>query len=455
MEPVMVATAEDESAGAVVASPSVGLADLKQKASILLTRGDLEGALAVLDEALAQAPDDADLLALRGTSWARRGELSKVIDDLAAAVMLRPKDSELLNTLGVHLQHLKKFDEAVIFHVNAINNAPADQHPRLYVNLGLAMMGQGENEAAAELFQATLDANPDMLDAAVNLSSVLNALKDYRRSMEICRRALAYNESSELYHNLGNALHRLPGGDAEAVKAFERAAELDPTNSKSRHMLAVLRDEPLDEIPSSFVNGLFDEYASYYEQDVIEKLKYRVPGLIRKLVIGPFSAGKKYKAALDLGCGTGLMGVMLREDVELLKGVDISGNMLSRTLEKGIYDQVEMVDLLEGLGTDDRRFDLVTAADVCGYIGKLDGLFPRVFEKMEPGGKFAFSVEETFFGNFDVASSGRFAHSRLYVEQQLKAAGFTVTSVRRETLRTSAGRPVNGLIVLAQRPAEV
>src|SRR3712207_8917187 len=56
---------------------------------------------------------------------------------------------------------------------------------------------------------------------------------------------------------------------------------------------------------------LFPYTTLFRSQDVIEKLKYRVPGLLRKLLIGPFSAGKKFKAVLDLGCGTGLMGLML------------------------------------------------------------------------------------------------------------------------------------------------
>ena len=98
-----------------IPADAAGLADLKQRAAILLTRGDLEETRSLVDEALVGLPEDSDLLALRGTCRARQGELSDGIQDLASAVMLNPRDWELLNNLAVHLQQMKMFDEAVVF----------------------------------------------------------------------------------------------------------------------------------------------------------------------------------------------------------------------------------------------------------------------------------------------------------------------------------------------------
>src|SRR4051812_34640144 len=180
------------SAEVALQSPAdaAGLADLKQRAAILLTRGDLEETRSLIDTAIADLPEDPDLLALRGTCRARQGELSDAIQDLASAVMLKPQDWELLNSFAIHLQQMKMFDEAVVFHVKAINNSEPEQHPQLYINLGIAVTGQGDHKAAVELFEAVLAAHPDMVDAAVNLSSVLNSLKEYARSVEACRRTL-------------------------------------------------------------------------------------------------------------------------------------------------------------------------------------------------------------------------------------------------------------------------
>lgn len=434
-----------------VASPE--LADLKRRAAILLARGDLEGARALVDAALDGLPGDPDLLALRGACRARQGELGDAVQDLATAVMSRPHDWELLNSFAVYLQKMRMFDEAVVFHVKAINNSEPGQHPQLYVNLGLAMRGQGSHEAAIELFEAVLAAHPDMVDAAVNLSSTLNSLKEFGRSIEVCRRTLALVEAPELYHNMGNALHRTPGCGAEAAAAFERAVELDPTNSRSKHMLALLRDEEMDTLPSDFVAGLFDDYASHFEADLIEKLQYRVPGLVRRYLLKAVPGRSRFASVLDLGCGTGLAGLMLRDIADFQKGVDISRNMLSKALEKRVYDQIEVVDLQESLGEIDRAYSVAVAADVCGYIGRLDGFVAKVSEVLEAGGLFIFSVEESFLSDYEVSAVGRFAHRRAYVKKVLDDAGLQTVTVAREQLRINAGRPVFGMIFVARKPA--
>ena len=43
--------------------------------------------------------------------------------------------------------------------------------------------------------------------------------------------------------------------------------------------------------------------------------------------------------ALDLGCGTGLTGIILREIAKHLTGVDIAAKMLAHAKEKEIYDE--------------------------------------------------------------------------------------------------------------------
>ena len=97
--------------------------------------------------------------------------------------------------------------------------------------------------------------------------------------------------------------------------------------------------------------------------------------------------------------------------------------------------------------------DIVAAADVCGYIGRLEEFFAKVAAVVEADGLFAFSVEESFLADFEVSAAGRFAHRRTYVQKALADAGFKVLSVAREQLRNSGGRPVFGMIFVAQKTA--
>ena len=69
------------------------------------------------------------------------------------------------------------------------------------------------------------------------------------------------------------------------------------------------------------------------------------------------------------------------------------------------------------------------------------------------GGLFVFSVEESFLADYEVSDAGRFAHRRTYVQKVLTDSGFKVVTVAREQLRNSAGRPVFGMIFVAQKPA--
>lgn len=436
------------------ASPqAASLQELRRRASILLARGDAEGALELLDPAIEGEAGDPDLFALRGRARAEIGQLSLAVEDLSTAVMLRPEEPAFLDALGVHLQQLKMYDQAVMFHANAIKHADAAAQPRLFVNLGRAMMGQGNNQAAVELFEAALAADPELSDATLNLSGALSALGRHACAAEVCRAALDRRETTELWHNMGAALNRMPGRRADAVAAFEQALHIDPGNHRSRHMLALLNGEAIEAIPADFVSRMFDDYASYYDKDVLDKLKYRVPGLIRRMLLDPRTGKFGYRAILDLGCGTGLVAVMLRDLTGYLKGVDLSRNMLAQALAKGLYDQIEVADVAETLGSDERLYDAVVAGDVFGYVGRLDHVFGLIHAKLEPRGVLAFSVER---GEDDqgpaMLPSGRFTHGEAYVRSALAEAGFQVVGTVREALRVQAGQPVDGLIVLAQKP---
>ncbi|WP_207476500.1 tetratricopeptide repeat protein [Arenibaculum pallidiluteum] len=431
----------------ITASPAA-----MERGRALLSQGDFAGALIEAEQAVAAAPKDREALLLRADCALALGDVYRSADDLNQIVMNGDADPMLLDRLGAHLQELKLYDQAVVCHVRAINGAAPEHMPQLYINLGRAMMGQGNHKAAVELFETVLGAVPDSADAALNLSGALLSLKDYAGAAEACRKAIASKPTTALYHNLGIALHMQSGQREQAAEAFRKALELDPSNTGSAHMLSVASGEAMEAVPGALVANTFDGYASYYDKDVTEKLRYRVPGLIRRALTDPFYGKRRYQAILDLGCGTGLVGVMVHDVTDFLRGVDVSHNMLMQAVGKEIYHELEEADLTKSLGSDDRLYDGVVAGDVCGYIGNLDAFFANVFARMQPGGLFVFSVERHPTLDYAMQPTGRFAHGRDYVRRALEACGFTVRSTAPERLRINAGQPVDGLIVVAQRP---
>ena len=131
------------------------------------------------------------------------------------------------------------------------------------------------------------------------------------------------------------------------------------------------------------VEDLFDEYAPTFEQHLCERLAYDIPSvLLEMLQMEPSFANKapgvlSEHLALDLGCGTGLAGVALRQHcVGRLEGCDLSQGMLDIARDKAVYDALHRADAVLFLRRQPpAAADIVVAADVLIYVRDLAPLF--------------------------------------------------------------------------------
>jgi predicted TPR repeat methyltransferase len=288
-------------------------------------------------------------------------------------------------------------------------------------------------------------------DRRADYAEMLRGSGDVAAAADLMRDAVALAPGWVAgWYRLGELLDET-GRPAEAVEAWREALRLDPADrlgaSLKLELAGVLAVSEMP--PSGFVETLFDQYAGEFDTALVEQLGYRVPKLIEEAIV--VSGITSFARAVDLGCGTGLMGERLRHIVSFLEGIDISAGMLARARAKGVYDRLEQGDLQMLVpGTD--RVDLVTAADVLIYLGRLERVFGTVAAMLAPGGLFAFSVE-SHAGPEDLIlrDSRRYAHSRRYVAEQLDAGGFDVVSMEQAHLRSDRGAPISGLVVLAAR----
>ena len=243
-----------------------------------------------------------------------------------------------------------------------------------------------------------------------------------------------------------------------AVDAYRQALRLDPEDVFGvRLKLALLgAAEVPDQPPSRYVESLFDEYAERFDEALVEKLDYSVPGKLADMV----SAKAPFRHAVDLGCGTGLLGVEIRDVTECLEGFDLSANMLAKAEQKEIYDHLAQADLslpageagVFGEGLSAHRADLVTAADVLMYLGSLETVMPLVADLLLPEGHFAFSVEEATGGEgFELRESLRYAHTEDYICNLLARFGFKVVATMRTDIRLDRGEPVFGMLFLSRK----
>ncbi|OAV56604.1 methyltransferase [Rhizobium sp. WYCCWR10014] len=261
------------------------------------------------------------------------------------------------------------------------------------------------------------------------------------------------------WYRLAAYLEKAGRGDA-AIEAYRKTLAFDPEDIFGATLkLALLGDGATpDRPPSRYVERLFDDYADRFESALVEKLDYNVPQKLAALVA---STGRRYECAVDLGCGTGLLGPEIRGGVGRLEGFDLSQNMLAKAAEKRVYDSLAQADLslapdLSGLFAEAARHraDLVTAADVLMYLGNLESVFAIVGDLAASGADIAFSVEDAGEGDgFHLAPSLRYAHSESYVRMLLARHGLEILKIAKSVIRKDGRKPVSGILFLTRKPA--
>jgi predicted TPR repeat methyltransferase len=279
----------------------------------------------------------------------------------------------------------------------------------------------GDLSAAAELFEQTLEQAPNWAAA---------------------------------WFALGETREKL--GDLEAAaQAFHATLKVDPTDAQgaAARLALVGRGDVPDTLPPAYVARLFNDYAWRFDKHLTKNLGYRAPALIAD-ALSAAAPGCRFASALDLGCGTGLMGEPLRPRVGRLAGVDLSAAMIAKARERNVYDELMIGDAVAPMRERPSAFDLIVAADVLVYVGDLAPLFTAVGTALIANGLFAFSVEACEGDGFKLEPTMRFAHSRAYVEATAREAGMRPLHIQSASTRREANADAPGLICVLERRSQ-
>lgn len=284
-------------------------------------------------------------------------------------------------------------------------------------------------------------------DRRAGYAETMAHLGDMDAAVEVLRGALEIAPDwAAGWFRLGEFHDRV--GDTEAaVDAWNRAVTLDPSDPFGAGLKRDLARpvQVAETLPPAFVELLFDQYAPRFETSLVGKLDYRGPDeIMAALATSGFTRAER---ALDLGCGTGLMGERLRPSVDWLEGYDLSAGMLGEAQAKGIYDRLDKRDI-GALEVGGAAFDLIVAADVFAYLGTLERVIGWCAGMLAPGGRLAFTVEKGEAGVV-LRESRRFAHGAEYVERLLSDAGFGRVSLAECVVRMDRGAPIASLCVVA------
>ncbi len=298
-------------------------------------------------------------------------------------------------------------------------------------------------------------------DRRADYARMLATGGDFGAAAELMEQALELAPSWSAGWFLLGEYREKAGLTQPAIAAYRQVLELNEEDIFGAVLkLSILGDRAQPATPPvAYVEQLFDDYADRFETALVEKLDYKVPGRLAALIEAKGRA--HYAHAIDLGCGTGLMGVELRARVDHLEGYDLSANMLAKAEDKGIYDHLDQADLSRGtaearlINADlaSGRADLVAAADVLMYLGDLEPVLGLAATLLSRHGHFAFSVEHLMDGNgdFRLQPSLRYAHSPVYIERLLERSGFTLLGSEKLVIRMDGGQPVNGILFIAEK----
>ncbi len=424
------------------------------EARLLLREGRAEAALGLLDIAIAEAPDDPALRIDRADARLRCEDAVGAAGDAAEAVLLDPADARAKATLGAVLIELGRPADAIACLRAALSARP--DHAAYREGLAVALERDGQADAAAELLDAGIAAQPGQL--ALRTAAIMLRMRQRRfadaasLAQAACRDGVA---DARVFGLLGHARSSLGQHDA-ARDAYAGAFSLAPEDPYVRHLVAAAGDLPATaRAPAEYVSAVFDGYAGGFEAHLIG-LGYRVPGLVRRLVQGCIVERGVPGRVLDLGCGTGLLGVALGDlGVGALHGVDLSPRMLAQARRKGLYASLECADVTEVLARGGPPWPMILAGDVLCYFGGLEDLFVQVSGALAPGGRFIFSVESLARDDaapWRLGKQGRYAHATSYIHAVLAAAGLGVAACLAGPLRDEDGVAVEGLVIEAARP---
>jgi predicted TPR repeat methyltransferase len=241
-----------------------------------------------------------------------------------------------------------------------------------------------------------------------------------------------------------------------AIVAFRTAEATDPGDRNGAGLrLMRLGAVDLAGMRPTYVRALFDQYAPRFDTALLDDLGYRGPALLLAAVmIERAAAGQPaiFGRVIDLGCGTGLAARAFSAVADEIIGIDLSPKMIERARLTGLYAELAVAEVVEGLrGRPDASADLILAADVMVYVHDIAPLLAEVARVLAPGGMFAFTLESHAGEGVLLGEGLRYSHTASGVRALIDAAGLTLERIDPASSRNERGTAVPGLVVVATK----
>jgi predicted TPR repeat methyltransferase len=418
---------------------------------LLHQRGDNAEALAEYRKAVAINPDDPGALN-------NLGSMLRELDDTEAeacyrrALSIKPDHLEANNNLGMLLSDRGRHAEALECYRRALAVNPG--YAEALTNSAVAVRRSGDTVQAIALWKEIVGRKPDDVQAHVYLADTLADLGavEEARQHALTADALEVPARSAIRFALGIALARC-GMREPAIARLRACLAGDPQDRYGAGLaLAALDQAPLPARASdAFIDRHYAICADRWD-GTAGPYPYRGAQLVADRVSG------ERLDILDAGCGTGLVGALVRDRAHRLVGVDLSATMLDLARRKNVYDELHKGDMIAFMRGRPQACDVVTCAATLIHFGDLAPAFGAAAATLRAGGTFVFTAfPHERDADFSVASldglgqGGCFVHGRGYIARAAAASGFAVETIESAVHEYKNGAPITSLVVVLRK----
>lgn len=379
---------------------------------LALERQDYTQAKIAFGKTVELDPQDSNAHVNLGVIALKEDRAQEAIHHFTTALLYDEHHLDARHNLAATFIHHDRYENALTHYTILLQHDPF--HEEYLYHAGVAEMALGRLQKAQTHFKTILKRNAHHFPTLMNLAAISTRLKQHQEAKHLLQ--LAHREN--------------------------------PTDLSCKHMLNALEGQAQSETCPEYAKHLFDNYALYYDAHLQHTLQYHLPKAIGKLIhsLLPHYASQN---TLDLGCGTGLSGVCLREISEQLTGVDLSEKMLNEARKKEIYDRLITAELVDFLVHTREEYDLIVSAEVLPYFGNLEPLFRAVSTRSR--GLFIFNVEMSKILPYELQPSARFAHHATYIHTLARQHHFCVIHEQITISRQQDGEDLPVLLFALQK----
>ena len=343
-----------------------------------------------------------------------------------------------------------QFDIAINYYEKALFINP--KYTEAHYNLGAANHKLGKLDAAVRSYKKVVAIEP--VFAVSHKNRILSVIYFFSKGLipdaiDILEVLIKADPNDALLFNMTGGCYASQGKVDLAIEFYEKALILKPDYAIPQHMLNSLIGHTSKSPPKEYVKNLFDDYAERFDESLLNQLQYKLPFLIKEIILKLDSKITKFEKVIDLGCGTGLSGKDVRSISKNLTGIDLSENMINKARELDIYDSLIVGDIIEIMSSSTEKYDLFIALDVLVYIGDVKSIFNTVKKCCNKDALFIFSIEVQDGDNYSLLKSSRYAHSENYILNVVSGM-FRLVDSQEVKIRKEGNTWINGIVYILQ-----